>query len=91
VSSLLSPKYRNAGPHAQIQHLCRIGNRALARADWVESLVDSRSYGYRTEHEIATGRADVERSREKASAAVVEMLAIAKEHGIRPGHLQVVR
>lgn len=90
-ASLLTAKWRNAGPHAQIQNLCRIGNRALKHADWIEHLVTARSYGYRTAEEIEAGWVEVHASNDKARRACDEMLAIAKANGIRPGHLQVVR
>jgi hypothetical protein len=84
---------RSNNPHAQIQHLCRIGNRALKHADWIEELLAPGGYlaVHATIQEVEAAQADVDASRAKAAAAVSEMLTIARANGIRPGHLQVVR
>lgn len=90
--SVMSKKMRESNnPHAQIQHLCRIGNRAFKHADWIEELLSTNAYGHRTLVEVSEAQADIIRSRAKASAAVAEMLLIAKANNIRPGRLQVVR
>lgn len=88
--TLVAPRYRKAHPRAQIQHLCRIGLRAMAHADWIEVLLATSSERILQEHS-ERWEADVAASRAKASAACDEMLAIAKANNIRPGHLQVVR
>lgn len=88
--TLVAPRYRKAHPRAQIQHLCRIGKRALAHADWIEELLATSSPRILLQ-EGERWRADVVASRAKAFAACEEMLAIAEANSIRPGPLQVVQ
>jgi hypothetical protein len=84
--SLLSARDRaTMHPEAQIQKLVRIGRRALAHADWIEECLLRGS-----PDQNGTGRADIEASRAKGSAAAAEITRIAALHDIHPPRRLVV-
>lgn len=95
MATLLPRNMRGRNPHAQVQSLCRVARRALARADWLDELA-ARSAAWEfdpeypedkalhSEIEIAGLRRDARKLRAKAEAAAQELSDIAKANGITP-------
>ena len=94
--SLLSPKDRRTmHPRAQIQKLVRIGRRAAAHAEWLETLLGEgdgdpsdpawgqhkrmHADGHLTDIELAATRADARKAYDKAERALAEVTALKAE------------